>query len=180
MRVWKDIAGFEGRYQVSSDGFVRSLPEIDTAGCFRHGRILRPKINEKGYFCVVLSDRRTHKVHRLVAEAFVPKQDGKPQVNHKDGEKLNNRFGNLEWATNSENQIHRHRVLGQPGVTQGGRGAACKNSKPVVGVHVESGEVVRFAAAAEAARELGILASGVSGCASGTFDSYKGFVWVYE
>lgn len=73
-------------------------------------------VSPKGYRRIIVSDNgriRTVFVHRLVAEAFVPNQKGLPQVNHKDGNKLNNRPENLEWCTNEENLRHRYDVLGK-------------------------------------------------------------------
>lgn len=115
--IWKDIKGFEGVYQVSSLGNVRSLPRIIDYGTHtqRHkGRILKPQPNSKGYLRVQLRWEGKHEVkfvHRLVAEAFVPNPENKPQVNHKDGNKQNNRADNLEWVDNSTNQRH-GRALG--------------------------------------------------------------------
>lgn len=178
-REWKDITGAEGRYQVSSDGYVRSLPDIDSRGRFMPGLILRAKTNEKGYQLVNI-DRRLRRVHRLVAETFLPNPDGKPEVNHKNGNKADNRRGNLTWATSSENQLHRYQELGHRGPATGKRGALCPNSKKVVGINVRTREVVRFAAASEAGRELGISGSGVSACANGRLRTYRGWEWAYE
>lgn len=143
------------------------------------GKILRPKITEKGYEQVNI-DRKLRRVHRLVAEAFIPNPDGKPEVNHDDGNKRNNRRQNLIWATSAENHTHRYAVLGHTPAASGRTGAMCPNSKPVIGVNVATREVVRFAAAAEAARELNIQSSGVSACAAGRLRTYKGWEWTYE
>lgn len=176
-RVWKDISGADG-YQVSDDGFVRSLPDIDARGRFMPGRILRAKVTEKGYEAVTI-DGRTHRVHRLVAQAFVANPFNLPQINHKDGHKRNNRVANLEWSDNSANQKHRYAVLGHTPSLLGRTGAANRNSKPVVGVRVLDGKRCEFAAAAEAARVLDIQPSGISLCARGKLMSYKGWRWEY-
>ena len=103
MEIWKDIEGFEGKYQVSTWGRVRSC---------HHGKtkILTPYKNERGYLKVGLSvgKRKTQKfrVNRLVALAFIPNPYNLPQVNHKDGNKENNSYTNLEWATNEINSKH--------------------------------------------------------------------------
>lgn len=102
MEIWKDIAGFEGYYQVSNHGNVKSF-------AWGKERILKPGRNSGGYLCVVLHAegmRSTRTVHRLVMEAFVPNEEGKESINHKNGVKADNHLSNLEWATLSENMQH--------------------------------------------------------------------------
>lgn len=109
--IWKPIAGYEGLYEVSSSGRVRSLGRYVNHGkhqYWRCGRIRKP-YNTDGYISVSLNkDSKciTYQVHRLVAEAFIPNPDHKEQVNHIDGCKTNNNVENLEWVTRSENVIH--------------------------------------------------------------------------
>lgn len=178
-REWRDIRGYEGRYQVSDDGYVRSLPDIDPRGRFVGGVVLRAAQSEKGYLRVSIADK-TFKVHRLVAEAFIPNTQGLPQINHKNGVKSDNRRGNLEWCNNSMNQTHRHRVLGQASAMTGRTGALCKNSKPVRARSVADGATYEFAGASEAARVLGVGQSGISLAARGELRSYKGYIWEYK
>lgn len=112
---WRDIDGFEGYYQVSSFGRIRSL---DRTVKYSDGRVFsykgiilktENKIGNSGYNNVVLSvsgKQYYSDIHVLVAKAFVPNPENKPWVNHKDGNKLNNNKKNLEWVTKSENVIH--------------------------------------------------------------------------
>ena len=100
--VWRDVVDHEGRYMVSNIGRVKSL---------RWGKekFLNPFHNVDGYLKVSLyknGKMRQHSVHRLVALAFIPNPDEKPQVNHINGNKTDNRVENLEWATGQENTIH--------------------------------------------------------------------------
>ena len=112
--VWKDIPGFRDVYQVSNLGRVRSKDHYVFASNgmkrIQYGRILRTAISKKGYVQVSImidSNKRFHTgVHRLVAKCFIPEINGKDQVNHIDGDKLNNKVDNLEWCNNSENQKH--------------------------------------------------------------------------
>lgn len=111
--VWKAIAGYDGVYEVSSIGRVRSLDHmvLGRYGGFvrKPGKVLRLKVEKTGYHRVCLR-RPGHAfsatVHRLVAETFIPNQDGLPVVNHKDGDKVNNCVENLEWCTYKQNSIH--------------------------------------------------------------------------
>jgi hypothetical protein len=103
--TWRTIPGFEN-YEVSSDGRVRKG---------RTGRVLRLVNRRDGYVCAAVfinKKRFTRKVHRLVALAFIPNPDHKPEVNHRNGNKSDNQVGNLEWATKRENSLHYHRELG--------------------------------------------------------------------
>lgn len=103
--IWIDIEGYEGLYQVSNYGNVRSLNYKRTG----KSKILKQQKHKSGYLKVNLyinGSMRTYLVHRLVCEAFIDNPENKPEVNHVDGNKGNNAIDNLEWTTRSENQIH--------------------------------------------------------------------------
>lgn len=115
--IWKDIKGYEGLYQVSNLGRVRSLDRYvkqnHNTKQLKKGKIIQPTKNHKGYLGLKLCKENTSKkvsIHRLVAQTFIPNLENKPQVNHIDGDKTNNRIENLEWCTNSENQIHAYKM----------------------------------------------------------------------
>lgn len=119
MEIWKDIKGYEGLYQISTQGRVKSLKR--TRHCKNQfgeytvedpEKILNPGKNNHGYMSVVLYEsqkRKTISVHRLVALSFIPNPSRKAQVNHKNGVKHDNRIKNLEWVSNGENQIHSYK-----------------------------------------------------------------------
>ena len=108
--VYRDIIGYEGKYQVSNLGNVKSLPKGDGNG--NKERLLKQEINKRkhtNYRRVSLSSNGNVKrflVHRLVGEAFIANPDNKPQINHIDNNGENNNSNNLEWVTGSENMIH--------------------------------------------------------------------------
>ncbi len=146
---WKDIKGFEGRYQVSDLGRVKSLPFMQRY-LLRNGReayrrtaemILRPQVGRHGYVLVSLhldNQRVARSVHSLVAEAFIEGQG--ETVNHKNGNKADNRADNLEWLSYTDNHIHAV-YLGL-------------NKQAVRVVHPKTGQ--EFPSMAEAARLTGL------------------------
>lgn len=114
--IYKNIVGYEGLYQVSNIGNVKSLPRIvkENFGGERttKERILKRRIDNKGYDRVALylnNKPLNYRVHRLVAMAFIFNKNKHPQINHKDGNKLNNSVNNLEWCTNTTNMDHAKR-----------------------------------------------------------------------
>lgn len=101
VEIWKDIKGYEGLYQVSNLGRIKSLGNLQN----RKEKLL--KVNIYNGYCIVYlyknNKKKSYLCHRLVAEAFIPNPDNLPQVNHKDENKLNNRVDNLEWCTSKYN-----------------------------------------------------------------------------
>lgn len=104
MEIWKSIQDYE--YEISSFGRVRNKKTKKILSIF--------DVNGEGYLRVILFKNHKKKrffIHRLVAKTFIENPDNKPQVNHKDGVKQNNNLENLEWVTNSENQLHSYHIL---------------------------------------------------------------------
>ena len=144
--VWKDVVGFEGLYKVSDRGNVRSVERRDSIGRKVGGRIMKPIPNANGYIRVGLCKngiRKNKRVHRLVAEAFIPNPEKLPEVNHKDEIKTNNELSNLEWCTKEYNSNHGTR----------NKRVAQARSKRVKAVNVETGEVLTFSSITEAGRK---------------------------
>lgn len=161
---WRPVNGFESKYEVSNYGRVRSIDhEMKSLGGYRtvKGRILKQRV-EHGYCRVQLSiSKREHphkQVHRLVAEAFVPNPDNKPEVNHIDGCKTNNCAENLEWATSSENSVHAiENGLQRPKTDEELQKMWDVSSKPVIR---DDGEW--YASASKAAEVIGAERSSVA------------------
>ena len=108
--IWKDIPGHKGKHMVSNFGNVKSVKYMHT----NSERVLKQSINRCGYAYIILWENKNKKhytIHRLVASTFIPNPNNYPQINHIDGNKLNNSVDNLEWCTASENVIHRFKVL---------------------------------------------------------------------
>jgi hypothetical protein len=114
---FRDIKDYENLYQISNFGKVKSLERIikNNGGLYHKKEIILTPVNSRDYPCVGLSKNgksTLSKIHRLVAEAFIPNPQNKKTVNHKDGNKLNNYVWNLEWATSKEQMNHSIYVLG--------------------------------------------------------------------
>lgn len=110
---WKAVAGYETKYMISSHGRIFTLSRKEPRGnsvVTIQGRLIPPSFDQDGYYRVTLTSSTVHRfdafVHRLVAQAFIPNLENKPQVNHIDGNKTNNHISNLEWVTGTENIQH--------------------------------------------------------------------------
>lgn len=125
--IWLPIKGFDGRYEISNLGRVKSLSGKMWGRKPKGERILSPVLNNGYYrFLLYANGRRSIKsVHRVVAEAFIVKPESKCQVNHINGIKTDNRVENLEWVTAKENIVHAHRT----GLTNVAKGSRVHGSK---------------------------------------------------
>ena len=120
--IWKDIPEYEGYYQASNLGHVRSIDrrvpnrKKGYTDMFFKGRILKPKVDRYGYLMIVLSKEHIRKnttVHRMIAKTFIPNPNNYPDINHKDNFKINNKIENLEWCTCQMNNFHRWKSKNQ-------------------------------------------------------------------
>lgn len=170
--IWRDVKDYEGLYQVSSEGRVKSLERKDCHGRTVKERILKPVVRHDGYVGVNLysgGKPKTLKVHRLVCQAFNKNPENKPCVNHIDENKTNNAANNLEWCTYEENNnhgTHNERVA--------------KTLSKTVGQYTLDGELIKvWASTQEAQRQTGFSNGNISQAANGKFKQACGFIWKY-
>ena len=158
---WRDVIGYEGLYQVSDQGRVKSFK-------WNKERFLKPSMDKDGYLLVNLcagGKPKTLKVHRLVCEAFHENPDNKPQVNHINEDKTDNRACNLEWCTCKQNVNH------------GSRNE--RVSKPV-GQYSLDGKLIKlWPSTMEAERQAGFNHGNISQVANGKYKQAYGCMWRY-
>jgi hypothetical protein len=188
--AWEDIAGFEGKYQVSSFGRVKSL----TRNLYRGGGrryqpikeiILKQYTDSAGYPYLSLNIKNNKskrvRTHRLVAKAFLKNTNNKPCVNHKDGNKGNNHFKNLEWCTYGENKSHSFKVLGEKHWLKNKLGKDCPYSKKIEMFDLQTKKTIKtFYGMNEASRETGAGRGNIWSVCKGTRLHALGFGWRYS
>lgn len=173
MEEWKDVVGYEGLYMVSSMGRIKSLGNGNSRNKkWCKERLLKTGKNKDGYLQVCLwkdGVRKTCKVHRLVATAFIPNPQGLPEVNHISEIKTDNRAKNLEWCSHSYNNTYndKSKKVGE------------KLCKPIFGIDKMTGLIVEYKSAKEASRQTGISQGNIGSCLKGKRKSAGGFQWFY-
>lgn len=177
MEIWKDVVGYEGYYQVSNEGNVRSVERIVPFGNQVRTVPAKDRIkrtDKKGYLTVTLSKEnkiKNAKVHRLVAEAFIPNTDGLPEVNHKDENKQNNSAENLEWCKHLYNTVYGTKLERQKE----------KRSIPIVQCDLNGNRLKEYDSAKQAEIDLnGKFTGNISKCLKGKIKTAFGFIWKYK
>ena len=207
--IWKDIKGYEGLYQVSNTGKVKSLEKLKWNGRGYQKlpeRIMKGKKCGRGYLQVRLfkdGKSKNYYLHRLVAVAFIPNPDNLPQVNHRNEIKTDNCVDNLEWCDakynsnyGTKNQRIAEKLRGRKHseeaikkMSEKLRGRklpeeiikkiAEKNSKPVYSVDRETGLITYWKSACEASRQTGIDQGNITRCCQGKMKSAGNHIWFY-
>ena len=175
--IWKDIVGYEGLYQCSNKGRIKSLDRtVATKKGSRGFKELKGTIrktqNRLGYRTITLfkdNERKSYYIHRLVAEVFIPNPSAFSFVNHKDESRDNNKTENLEWCSHQYN-ISYGTIL---------KRKSEKLSRIVEGTHVTTGEKVTFKSMTEAGRN-GFSQSNISLCCNGKKEKYKNYKWKFK
>lgn len=168
--IYRDVVGFEGLYWVSNHGAVKNGRKILRATATRTD--YKEVHIQKGNY------KNTARVHRLVAEAFIPNPENKREVNHKDGDKLNNHANNLEWVTSKENREHSIRVLGNPAPPkQRLFGTAHHNSRQLA--QSRDGIDIAYYESMQAVRRAGYWPDDVKLVCDGKRELNRGYKWRY-
>ena len=196
--IWKDIKGYEG-YQVSNLGRVRSLDRIDSNNHPLKGAILKPYISNSGYLLVGLykQQKRDRKLlHRLVAEAFIPNPDNKPEIDHINTDKIDNTVWlnedgsidyektNLRWTTRKENINNpltktKMRINARK-PSKGKYGKKHHRSKPIIQYDKEGNFIKEWECANDVERVLGISNKHIGSVCLGKRKSCGGYIWKYK
>ena len=173
--IWKNIKGYEGEYEVSSHGRVRSLNRLSWNGVaywMKEGRVLTPRKTKTGYLRVQLNGKDFY-IHRLVGQAFIPNPENKETINHLDEDKSNNRVDNLQWATQSENNAWGDRIERIAAKTRG----KTINNIPIAQFDLDGNFIAVYNSAIEASKKLGIDNSTISKAVKGRMKTAGGFRW---
>lgn len=160
--IWKQISGYEGLYEVSNFGRVKSL----CAGRWHTVMIRKPVPDKEGYYTVCLKKDgkyKNHKIHRLVAIEFIENPNNYPQINHKDKDVTNNRVENLEWCSSEYNLNYGDRIK--------------KYYKSVVQKDQDGNTIRTYESIKDAEKETGVLASSISCVLSGKRKKAGGYKW---
>lgn len=164
--IWKDVP-FDNNYMASNLGKIYSK---------RSGKILQGDKTRKGYIRVGLTGAKRKLVHDIIAITFIPNPENKPQVNHKDGNKKNNRVDNLEWNTQSENMRHAldNKLKVMP------RGKNVYNATPVIQLDLEGNVIREWECQTDVERELGIKQGCISRVCLGKRETTGGYKWKFK
>lgn len=173
--IWKDIPNYEGLYQVSNFGNIKTVNRSNKDKIGRKHTIketiCKPSIDTSGYMQVVLTKnkkRKSYKVHRLVAMVFIPNHNNLPQINHKDENKLNNNVENLEWCTHEYNCQY------------GTRSYRCTIHRNHKVKQILNGKAINeYSSLKEASSKTNIKYQSISSCCRNLQKTAGGYEWEY-
>lgn len=168
VQLWKDIKGYEGLYQISNLGYVKALRYGNQKKSNKE-KIMKASPDGYGYLQLGLTkDKKTtmYKIHRLVAEAFIPNENNLPQINHKDENKVNNKVDNLEWCTLEYNINY---------------GSRTEKYRKKIKQYDLSGNLIKiWNSITDIEKELKIPHSHIVECCKGKRPTAKKYIWKYK
>lgn len=177
---WKNIKGYENLYQVSNYGRIKSLKKHSIFNNRTYPtKILKCHINTKKYLDIELcrcNKSHRYRIHRLVAEHFIPNPENKPQVNHIDCDKSNNKTNNLEWCNNSENQQHAFKN----GLNTRKKYGDSPRAKKVNQYNLNGDFIKTWDSIIRIKDECGYCDGFISQCCKGKYKQAYGYLWKYE
>lgn len=163
--IWKDIEGYDGEYQISNYGRVRSFKN-------KNIKILKEYLTPSNYRFVKLykdGKQKGHLLHRLVAQAFISNPDNKPFVNHIDGNQLNCSISNLEWCSHQENVQHAYKT----GLTKG-------RIKTINQYNLDGNFIRSWESGVKIQNNLNINRGHISQCCNGQRKTAGGYIWKFD
>ncbi len=173
--IFYPLSNYEGLYDISNKSRVKS---------YYRGIIIVPQMicEYLGVTLTVEKNKKIHLLHRLVAQAFIPNPENKPEVNHKDGDKLNNDIRNLEWVTKSENGLHAYKMgLSKPNRSNSGNFGVNSFHKRSVDAYSTSNELIKsFDTIRDGGNYFNVCESSICSCANGRSKTAGGIVWKYR
>lgn len=188
--IWKDVIGYEGYYKASNMGNIKSVDRLIYCNRNKSNSLFKGKLktgseDKDGYLSYGLSKNgltKRFRGSRLVAQAFIPNPENKPYVNHINGIKTDNSVNNLEWVTQSENELHAHKL----GLKKTNKkwlefyGIECLRSKSVKQFSADGVLIGSYPSCKNAEKQTGITDSGISACARGEINTFHGYIWKYD
>ena len=181
--IWKDIEGYENKYQISNLGRVKSLYLINRQATIPREKILSPGHNLQGYLFVTLSKNgklsKHLSIHRLVAKHFIPNPNNYPVVNHINGIKTDNCVENLEWCTQKYNIQQSYKNGQQKPTWKGKTGKLSPLSIKINQYDLDNNFIKKWDCLRDVQRELNIFASDISKCCKGVKKTAGGYRWRY-
>ena len=169
--IWRALLGIPG-IEVSTLGNIRTLDRVissEKMTCFKKGRVLKQRGNNYGYLLVnipIAGKQVTKLVHRLVAQIFLPNTDNLPEVNHKDGNRMNNNVSNLEWCSHSYNMKYREKF---------GISNTESLGVPVFAINLTTLKVSKYRSQKDASRALGVYQANINKVIKGRRNHTGGF-----
>ena len=171
--IWKPVVGYEGLYECSNMGRVKSFVKD------KDGKILKGGKQNFGYTKVILKGGKQVLVHRLVAQAFIPNPDNKPCIDHINGNTDDNRVENLRWCTQKENLNNTVFIQRQSQSQKGKYGIKSNRHKVIIQFDLQGNLIRKWCCAVDVEKEIGVCRKSISAALKGKYKTAGGYKWKY-